>query len=144
MKRGKPMKRTPLNYRSKKRQDMYVDRRSIVKDMLSSNPVCEACRLWTAFDLHSGAAVSPVFTSRRTKDVHELVNRSQGGSILDMRNLFPVCRPCHNRITTEPKDAELLGLHLDSWCNTEEGFKEAERLRREWARGNPSKPYWIE
>jgi len=156
MKRGKPLKRTPLKRgssqlkrtplarRSKKTKDLYVERREIVQEMLAAQTNCIACKLWAAFDMHSGNRSNIIVNVNKTCDIHELVNRSQGGSITERRNLLAVCRPCHNRITTEPKDAECLGLHLESWCNTSSGFNEAERLRNEWSAGTPAEPSWFQ
>lgn len=159
MKKGKPLrrtplkrgdsqlKRTPIGYRSKKTKEKYVERREIVKDLLSTNPHCDACIIYTVYERLSwsfpvGDATS-VIRQNRTVDVHELVNRSQGGSIIDTQNLMAVCRPCHRRITTEPKEAELLGLHLESWCNTSEHLEEAGRIRNAWKKGIATKPSWI-
>lgn len=150
MKRGKPLRRTPLkrgdsqlkrsplNKRSKKMQTKYVERRALVEDLLSERPFCEACVVFAVYDGKQGAV-----NLNRTDDIHELVNRSQGGSILDRPNLLAVCRPCHTRITVRPKQAEELGLHLESWCNTEEHLTEAERVRNEWKNGIATKPYWF-
>lgn len=48
-------------------------------------------------------------------DVHELIRRSQGGSILDIDNLLAVCRPCHQRIGNHPSLAFELGLSKHGW-----------------------------
>lgn len=154
MKRGKPMKRsplkrgdsklrqkTPLNKRSNKTEDKYITRREIVKEMLSVNKECKACVI---FHVHDNPNTNyGVVRCNRTQDIHELVNRSQGGSILDSANLIAICRKCHSRVTTNPKEAEILGLHLESWCNNEEGFKEAERVRHCWLNGKQTKPSWL-
>jgi hypothetical protein len=50
-------------------------------------------------------------------DVHELVRRSQGGSILDEANLLAVCRECHRRIGDYPALAFSLGLAKHGWEN---------------------------
>jgi 5-methylcytosine-specific restriction endonuclease McrA len=47
--------------------------------------------------------------------VHELVRRSQGGSILDESNLMCVCRQCHTRIGNYPQLAFDLGLSKHSY-----------------------------
>lgn len=137
----------PLRKRSKKTEEKYVERRKIVSQMLEANKECVACKVYHVYDtvvwsFPVGHPLSNV-RARRTVDIHELVNRSQGGSILDGRNLLAVCRECHTRITTEPKEAERLGLHLESWCSTEEHYKEAERVRNEWQSGKPTKPNWL-
>jgi hypothetical protein len=53
----------------------------------------------------------------RSVDVHEVLNRSQGGPIVggaesDYRAL---CRPCHSWITDHPKESYELGLSKHSW-----------------------------
>ena len=50
-----------------------------------------------------------------SQDIHELVRRSQGGSILDEENLLAVCRPCHQRIGNYPQLAFDLGLAKHGW-----------------------------
>lgn len=70
-----------------------------------------------------------------------MVNRSQGGDILDETNVLAVCRPCHTWITTNPHLAQNLGLHLPSWA-TEEMYEEARQLREAWARGEKPTASW--
>lgn len=154
MKRGKPLKRTPLKpgksklqqrtplkYRSKKTEEKYIERRDIVSEMLKETPKCKACIIFKVYD--NDNAHSCIVVQRPTQDVHELINRSQGGSILDYKNLIAVCRSCHSRITTNPKEAETLGLHLESWCNTEKHFMESLRVRESWISGKPTFPFWM-
>ena len=138
------MKRSRLNPRSNKRKEEYKLRVPIVKEMLETAGPCDACLIWHAFDMYRGFAATAIVSPRRPVDIHELVNRSQGGSILDKDNLLAVCRPCHNRITVSPKIAESLGLHLESWCNSKEHFDEASRVRDEWKHGRPTMPFWRE
>jgi len=139
MKRGdNQLKRSPLNKRSTKMKDKYVERRALVKGLLSERRFCEACLIFAAKDgKHSMVGIN------HSMDIHELVNRSQGGSILELNNLLAVCRLCHTRITVNPKEAELLGLHLESWCNTDQHLQEAERVRNDWKNGDATKPYWF-
>ena len=132
------MKRTPLKARSQKMKDKYVTRREIVKQLLAEEPHCSGCGIWAGFD---GNRNPPLLMSQ---DVHELINRSQGGSILDRQNLFVLCRPCHRRVTDNPKDAETVGLHLPSWAKEEIHYMEAERVRHSWFIGKPTKPFWME
>lgn len=151
MRRGKPLRRTPLKRgtsqlkrsplkpRSDKMKTKYVDRRSLVEEMLEAEPTCKACLIFAAYEGTQG-----VVRLNYTRDIHELVNRSQGGSILERDNLIAVCRPCHTRITIRPKQAEELGLHLESWCNSKKHFEEAARVRSEWMNGRAAKPYWME
>jgi hypothetical protein len=44
------------------------------------------------------------------QDVHEVLARSQGGSITDPANCLGVCRPCHDFITRNMNIARCLGL----------------------------------
>lgn len=48
-------------------------------------------------------------------DVHEIKTRGRGGSILELSNVFFVCRPCHRWIGDHPLLAEKVGLLLPSW-----------------------------
>jgi hypothetical protein len=116
IKRSKPPKqKTPLKRgappkkRSKKMEALYEKRRPFVKRILSERPYCEAC---VVFAKHDGKAT---FIKRRSVDVHELVRRSQGGSILDDENVLAVCRPCHTRIGNNPQLAFDLDLAKQSW-----------------------------
>lgn len=121
MKRKKPMKRTPMKRspmkksstpiakRSKKTETKYIERRKIVAEMLAEFPLCYACPI---FAKHDGLVS---FVHKQSVDVHELVRRSQGGSILDRDNLVAVCRPCHSRIGEEPALAFSLGLAKHAW-----------------------------
>jgi hypothetical protein len=120
MKRGKPLKRTgelkrsgPLRPRSKKTEDVYKKRRPLVEKLLKERPWCEACPI---FAEHDNLAV---YIRKPSQDIHELVRRSQGGSILDESNLLAVCRPCHQRIGEQPALAFKLGLAKHSWENNQ-------------------------
>lgn len=110
MKRS-PMKKssTPIAKRSKKTETKYIERRKIVAEMLAEFPLCYACPI---FAKHDGLVS---FVHKQSVDVHELVRRSQGGSILDRDNLVAVCRPCHSRIGEEPALAFSLGLAKHAW-----------------------------
>ena len=109
MKRGKPLKRTPLSPRSKKRQSLYKERVPLVKRLLLERPWCEACPV---FALHDKRVT---YIRNHSCDIHELKRRSQGGSILEESNLLAVCRPCHRRIGENPQLAFDLGLSKHGW-----------------------------
>lgn len=95
--------------RSKKKEAEYRLRRPLVARLLSERPWCEACPV---FAQHDGLVT---FARRPAVDVHEIVRRSQGGSILDEENLMCVCRPCHSRIGRETGLAFDLGLAKHAW-----------------------------
>lgn len=114
MKRGKPLKRTPLAKRSEKMQSKYKERVPLVKRLLKERPWCEACPV---FAVHDNLAV---YIRRPSVDIHELKRRSQGGSILDESNLIAVCRQCHRRIGDSPQLAFDLGLSIHGWENNDD------------------------
>jgi 5-methylcytosine-specific restriction endonuclease McrA len=95
--------------RSKKQEALYNQRRPLVKKLLEEREWCEACPI---FAEHDGRIT---YVRNRSMDIHELVRRSQGGSILDIDNLLAVCRPCHRRIGNYPKLAFELGLAKHAW-----------------------------
>jgi 5-methylcytosine-specific restriction endonuclease McrA len=116
VKRKKPLQqKTPLkssgklNHRSKKTQDVYKERRPLVQKLLTERPFCEAC---SVFAEHDGKVT---YIRNQSVDVHELVRRSQGGSILEENNLICVCRSCHRRIGDYPALAFSLGLAKHGW-----------------------------
>lgn len=86
-----------------------MERREFVKEILSRYQLCQACPVFAQYD---GLAT---FVHRPSVDVHELVRRSQGGSIVDASNVLAVCRNCHSRIGNEPALAFSLGLAKHSW-----------------------------
>lgn len=93
-----------MRRRSAKKEAEYVLRRPLVARLLAERPWCEACPKFAAHDNLM------VYIRRPSVDVHELVRRSQGGSILEESNLMCVCRECHRRIGNEPQLAFDLGL----------------------------------
>lgn len=98
-----------MRKRSKKQEALYNQRRPLVKRLLEERAWCEACPV---FAEHDGRAT---YVRNPSMDIHELVRRSQGGSILDIDNLIAVCRPCHRRIGNYPQLAFDLGLAKHAW-----------------------------
>lgn len=98
-----------MRRQSPKRKDLDVLRRKFVARILSERPGCEACGVFAAYD---GKAV---YMQLPACDVHELIRRSQGGSILDDGNVLAVCRSCHDRIGRYPQLAFDLGLARHGW-----------------------------
>ena len=93
-----------MRYRSAKKEAEYELRRPLVKRLLGERPWCEACPAFAAYD------EKVTYVRQRSVDIHELVRRSQGGSILEESNLMAVCRGCHRRIGNYPQLAFDLGL----------------------------------
>ena len=115
----------------------YVERRKIVARLLEERPACEACKSL------AGYREERVYTLRQSGDIHEIINRSQGGDILEESNLLAVCRTCHTWITSHPHEAQHVGLHLPSWAD-DDMFAEAAVLREKWARGEEAWASWLE
>jgi 5-methylcytosine-specific restriction endonuclease McrA len=95
--------------RSSKKEAEYRLRRPLVARLLEEFPMCQACAV---FAQHDELAT---YICRPSQDIHEIVRRSQGGSILDEENLMAVCRPCHTRIGNYPQLAFDLGLAKRGW-----------------------------
>ena len=98
-----------MRHRSKKKEAEYRLRRPLVERLLTERGWCEACPVFAGYD---GLVT---YIRKRAVDVHEIVRRSQGGSILDEANLMTVCRDCHRRIGNEPALAFELGLAKHAW-----------------------------
>lgn len=127
-----------MRYRSKKQEALYRKRRPLVERLLEERPGCEACPAFACLD------GKKTYIQRQAQDVHELVNRSQGGSILDEKNLVTVCRKCHTRITQNQLEAEGIGLHLPGWAKDKDWmYEEAYSVRRSWSMGEPTTPDWM-
>jgi 5-methylcytosine-specific restriction endonuclease McrA len=98
-----------VRHRSKKKEAEYRLRRPLVAKLLEEHPWCEACVKFAEHD------EVKTYQRNRSADIHEIVRRSQGGSILDEENLMAVCRPCHTRIGNYPQLAFDLGLAKHGW-----------------------------
>jgi hypothetical protein len=98
-----------MRHRSTKKEEEYKLRRPLVERLLQERSSCEACPIFAKYD------EKITYQRNRSQDVHEIVRRSQGGSILDEKNLMCVCRNCHHRIGNYPQLAFDLGLAKHSW-----------------------------
>ena len=98
-----------MRHRSKKKEAEYRLRRPLVAKLLEERPWCEACPVYAERDNRV------TYVRQRSVDIHEIIRRSQGGSILDEENLLAVCRPCHRRIGNYPQEAFDLGLAKHGW-----------------------------
>ena len=122
MKRSGPIQRkTPLRKVSKKRQKVQGQRRKLVQEQLAARPRCEAGEpiyMWYANNFGTAYAQEKRRTDRcqgRASDIHEPLQRSAGGSILDVNNTIAVCRRCHDWIHQPPDVSKSLGLLRNSW-----------------------------
>lgn len=98
LKRGKPMRQV-----SKKREKLNRARRDFVAGFLAARPRCEAREPIMNHDVEHRCHIWSV-------DVHEVVTRARGGSILDPDNCRAICRACHDWIHANPKAATEAGL----------------------------------
>jgi hypothetical protein len=98
-----------MRHRSNKKEAEYRLRRPLVEKLLEEKPYCEACPIFAEHDEKA------TYVRQRSQDIHEIVRRSQGGSILDENNLLAVCRKCHTRIGNYPQLSFELGLAKHSW-----------------------------
>jgi len=114
------LKRSRINPVSKKRQTLNIARRAFVKRILDERMVCEARIL--------GCTFAPT-------DVHEIMTRARGGSIIDDDNVLALCRSCHNFITTEPEWALETGFVVHSWA-TPADLRAAYRARMTFVFGS--------
>lgn len=126
-----------MRRRSDKREKEYIERRKLVARLLKERPLCEACPILA---VNEGKVT---FSHRSSQDIHEIMPRSAGGSILDEDNLLALCRLCHTFVTQNPKMAANMGLHLPGWA-TKEMYEEAVELRDSWANGEKAIAKWIE
>lgn len=126
-----------MRYRSRKTEAVYRERRELVERLLKERPACEACAPLAGYEGRK------TYNLRESVDLHEIVRRSQGGSILDEGNILAVCRRCHRWITEMPWEAANVGLHLPGWA-TSEMYEEAATLRDGWANGRPGKASWLD
>lgn len=106
-----------LRSRSERVARIYEVRRQVVSDMLSSVERCQAgarildhlaatrpkLRNGSLAAITCGGHAAPV-------DVHEILPRSAGGSIVERENCIAVCRACHDFIHQHPIDARAIGL----------------------------------
>lgn len=90
------MKRSPLRRVSKKRAAENVVRRRILAEVVHGK-LCARCK------------------SKWATDGHERLSRARGGSITDPANIDPLCRECHDYVTTHPKWAEENGWSESRW-----------------------------
>lgn len=127
LKTTKPMARgKSMAKRSRKQRAVYdgddnnEGRRKFVERILSERPRCQA-GLKLHGDKAGALAADKVWLPRSdggwfvacdgaAVDVHEILPRSAGGSVVDESNVLAVCRFCHEAIHANGKRARELGL----------------------------------
>ena len=139
MKRKKPLRnKKPMRRRSAKMERKYAGdaategRREFRARILRERPRCEAGpriaalrgvvntrriiinKLFSSEIVFDGDVYDRCAISSR--DVHEILARSAGGSILDESNVLAVCRRCHRWIGDHPREATALGLRKSRYA----------------------------
>jgi hypothetical protein len=88
-------------------------RRAFNARILSERPDCQAC---PRIRMTGGLGVQPPTCAGRSCDVHEVLARSAGGSIIDPANVLAVCRAGHDWIGQHPREALALGLRRSRYA----------------------------
>lgn len=119
--------RTPETPQQIHRAELEAQREVFRREQLAKFPICQLqvtslCRKW----------------KNPSTDLHEIVLRSRGGSIVDPTNILCVCRWCHVLLQTHPLFAECIGAMLPSWTYLSEHWEAArllaESCRTAWLR----------
>ena len=93
-----------MRRRSKKMQAIYRNERApFVAKFLEEHPDCQRC-LEQPFVVQPGCHWGNRRIGRST-EVHEVLSRARGGSILDDENCRALCHECHSWITGHPRQA---------------------------------------
>ncbi len=114
-------KRKPLPFRSAKRAAIADERRAFVARILRERPQCEARHYLRPIVAGLvGIDQDRVLSALRgctwmATEVHEIILRSRGGSIVDDENVASLCHWCHGWVTTEPRLATMAGLQRSRW-----------------------------
>lgn len=91
-------RRTRVRPVSKKRARLLPKRRAFVRTFLAEHPFCAHPECWAA-----------------ATECHEVVRRSQGGSITDAANVRGLCDRHHREVHARPAWAVELGLLERRW-----------------------------
>lgn len=118
-----PIKRSrkPIPFRSAKRAAIADERKAFVTRILTERPQCEARNyLRPIVGTLVGKDQDRVLAALRgctwqSSEVHELLSRARGGSIVEDANVASLCHWCHAWVTTEPRLSALAGLQRSRW-----------------------------
>ena len=115
------MKRSPIAKMSKKRKAQIPQRKKVIEFVMDRDGGwCQAAL--------------PGICRVQATDVHEILTRARGGSILDPDNCLSLCRPCHSWITDHPGWSRDHGFTISSWTSGAEVLAAA-RAREAWLFG---------
>jgi hypothetical protein len=117
------VKRTRLRPFSAKREAIRDERQAFVERILRERPACEAPAYLRAV-VHGlpkpdqdavVAALRLVPPGCRSAEVHELLSRARGGSIVEDANCAALCSRHHQWVTEHPRLATMAGLMRSRW-----------------------------
>lgn len=97
------MKRSRIKPMSDKRRIENQRRRELLYEAFGQFPRCALCEPLQAHGIHTGC-------NGWADDADEILRRSAGGSIVDVENIRPVGRLCHDWIGNHPAAAREWGL----------------------------------
>jgi hypothetical protein len=115
------LKRSKINPVSKKRIILNRKRSQFVNELLKFRLMCEA-RI-------RGCTMTPT-------EVHEILTRGRGGSIIDPENCLALCRSCHFFITNEPSWSKQNGFVVSWSVTVEADLAAAKRARMQFVFGD--------
>lgn len=116
--------RRPIPFRSAKRQAITDERRAFVARILSDRPTCEAPFYLRAIvhGLDTGDQSAVVAALRlggpsfcMSTEVHEILSRARGGSIVEDDNVLALCHAHHQWVTEHPRLSAIAGLSKSRW-----------------------------
>ncbi len=115
--------RRPIPFRSAKRAAIADERRAFVARILSERPTCEAPFYLRAIVNGLDSIDQPRVVAAlriggamcRSEEVHEVLSRARGGSIVEDDNVAALCHEHHRWVTEHPRLAALAGLSKSRW-----------------------------
>ena len=114
------MKRTRLNPISKKRRSLNAERRQILENAWGPRPWSCWLSSKSGMQVLSGSTgqlhAEPIPPCYGEVNAHEIVKRSQGGSLVDPSNMVPLCNGHNGWVETADRDLVWeLGLVRSRW-----------------------------
>jgi hypothetical protein len=143
---GPPKRKKRINFRSQKVKAKDAERDEVRARVILRDGGCVYHRMTGAQGIEEpcGAlSYGSLDDIKGNVQVHEMVTRGRGGSILDPDNCVALCPPAHSWVTAHPRGAEALGLMLPSWANVM--MVEGAQWRRhelQQSRASYSTPWW--
>jgi hypothetical protein len=100
---SKPARAASVKPVSSKRRSENATRRAVLVAAWGPNPECVGGPILAHIPGHPRCTLDAT-------DPHEVLTRARGGSITEIANIIPLCRPCHDWVTTHPAAALEAGL----------------------------------